>query len=273
MILITGGSGFLGEALIQRLYPKKIRIVSRNEGQLIKIKQKFPKIEIITGDIADEWVAKLAMKECDEVYHLAAYKHVRMAEDNAYQCISSNVIGSLNILLESLNTKPKFVVGISTDKAAQVRGVYGATKLLMEALFKEAEKQNQDTKYRIVRYGNVLYSTGSVLCKWKDAIQNGKPVEITDYDSTRFYWTRDEAVQHIFDCLKKAKDATPYVPSMKAMKLGDLLMVMIEKYGKSTQEIIQKELSNNDNKHETIDGVTFSNQVPQYTIKQIMKLI
>ena len=271
MILITGGSGFLGEALIKRLYPKPIRVVARNEGKLVDLKDKFPEIETVTGDIADEWTVKKVMKDVTEVYHLAAYKHVGLAETNSFQCISSNTIGSLNILRESLFTKPKFVIGISTDKAAQVKGVYGATKLLMEALFREAERMNPDTDYRVVRYGNVLYSTGSVLCRWKDAMQKGEEVTITDPTATRFFWTVDEAVDLIFKCLKIAKDSKPVVTEMKSMRVGDLLEAMMEKYGRVNVNTIG--LQPGENKHETIDGKTFSDRVKQFTKEEIMEKI
>lgn len=271
MILISGGSGYLGEALIKRLYPSPIRVVSRNEGKLIELKEKFPDIEIITGDIADEWTVKKAMQGIDEVYHLAAYKHVGLAEKDSMQCINSNIIGSLNILKESFITKPKFIIGISTDKAAQVSGVYGATKLLMEALFREAETINKDTKYRIVRYGNVLYSTGSVLCKWKEKILKGEDITLTDPEATRFFWTVDEAVDLIFECLNNAPNSAPIISKMKSMQMGDLLEAMMIKYGKVKVNIIG--LQKGENKHETIDGKIYSNDVEQFTIKEIMDKI
>lgn len=270
MILITGGVGFLGQTLLKRL-KGDIRILDRDEKSLAMIKQKFPDVEIMCGDISREWDVKRAMKGVDEVYHLAAFKHVSLAEKNVFECVNSNVIGSLNILAESLNTHPSLVVGISTDKAAQVKGIYGATKLCMEGLFKEAELANPDTRYRIVRYGNVLYSTGSVLCKWKDNILNQLPITITNPDSTRFYWTSEQAVDHIFECINDSEDATPYVPDMKAVRLGDLAEAMMLKYGKT--EAIYTKLEGCDNLHETMDGVTFSNEVERYTIEEIKELI
>lgn len=270
-ILITGGSGFLGEALIKRLYPNKIRIVGRNEGLLGKMKDKFPDIEVVTGDISDECVARKSMDGVKEVYHLAAYKHVGMAEENPMQCVKSNIIGSMNILKISYEIKPNFVVGISTDKAAQVSGVYGATKMLMESLFKEAERTNKDTNYRIVRYGNVLYSTGSVLCKWKERMMRGEDVIITDPNATRFFWTVDEAVDLIFNCLNSQTDATPMMSKMKSMSMGDLLEAMMQKYGRVGVKTIG--LQAGENLHETIDGKIYSNNVERFTIDEIKEKI
>ena len=127
------------------------------------------------------------MQGIDGVFHLAASKHVGMAEIQVRECVKTNVIGSMNLLEESLRTNPEFLISISTDKAAQVSGVYGATKMLMERLHGQFEKINKNTKYRVVRYGNVLYSTGSVTCKWKDLLENNKEVIITDGDATRFF--------------------------------------------------------------------------------------
>ena len=170
LYLVTGGSGFLGIPLCERILSQggKVRTIARDEGKLIELKQQFPSIEILTGDISDRFEVKQAMKGVTGVFHLAASKHVGIAEKQVRECIKSNTLGSLYILEESLNTKPEFILGVSTDKAAKVAGVYGATKLLMERLFGQFEALNPETQYRIVRYGNVLYSTGSVLCKQKD---------------------------------------------------------------------------------------------------------
>ena len=260
----------MGEALIPRL-KGKIIVVARNEGKLVALKQKFPDIEIITGDIADEWTVKRAMKGVNEVYHLAAQKSVDISERQPFECIQTNINGTLNLLVESLNIKPDLFLFISTDKAAQLSGVYGCSKFLGERLMQEAELINQDTKYRTVRFGNVLYSTGSVLCKWKDAMQKGEGVKITDPDMTRFFWTRDQAVDLIFQCLSEAKDAKPYVPAMKSMRMGDLLEAMMNKYGKVKCEVIGNR--GGENTHETIDGKIFSNEVERYSIDEIMKLI
>lgn len=270
MILITGGTGFLAEALIPRL-KGKIRILARNEGNLVKFKQKFPNVEIITGDIADKWTVKKAMQGVDEVYHLAAVKGVDTAERQPFEAIKTNIQGTLNLLEESFIVKPKVFVFISTDKASQVTGVYGATKFLGERLVKEAEQLNKKTKYRVVRYGNVLYSTGSVLCKWKEKMKNGEKVLITDPDMTRFFWTREQAIDLIFKCIKKAKDSTPFIPKMKSMRMGDLLDAMMNKYGNVDVKVIGNR--GGENLHETMDGKIYSNQVDKFSIDEIMEMI
>lgn len=272
--LVTGGAGFLGKSLVRELMGMNclVNVMSRNEGQLMvsdDIIRKFP------GDVANECDLIKASKGCDGIFHLAAFKHVTMAEDNVSTCISSNVIGSWNVLkLAQQSNQIKFVIGISTDKAVQISGVYGSTKFLMEKMFKEFEGFDINTKYRIVRYGNVLYSTGSVLCKWKDLLENGKDIKVTNPDSTRFYWTREQAVDLIFQCLDEAKSSTPFIPSMKSIKLGTLARAMLKKYGNGKTDIKFTNLEGSENLHERIleMGPT-SNEVDNFTFDEVMKMI
>lgn len=278
LYLVTGGSGFLGVPLVGRLLKDgaKVRVLSRDEGKLIELKQKYPEVEILNGDISDWFEVKQAMKGVNGVYHLAASKHVGLAEITVRETIKSNTIGSLNILECSLNEDLEFVIGISTDKAAQVAGVYGASKFLMERLFTQFERINPKCDYKIVRYGNVLYSTGSVLCKWKDLIEADQELIVTEPKATRFFWSVDQALDLIYDCLDNAEDSKPYVPTMKAMSIENLLNAMYEKYlpegGEKKIKVIG--LQPGENFHEKIleDGLD-SSQVEQYTVEEILPLI
>lgn len=272
--LITGGTGFLGVKLIERLYKQNnIRVVARNEGKLIQLQQKFPKIEIITGNIADPCTALKACDGVDGIFHLAAFKHVRWAEEQPYECINTNVNGSVNILSSGSQNSPEFILGISTDKAASLSGVYGGTKYLMEKMFSEYEKMFPDIKFRIVRYGNVLYSTGSVLCLWKELLQKHGEITITTPEATRFFWTLEQAVDLIFECLENAKDSSPYVPEMKSMKMGDLLTAMQLKYGKAGNiKVIG--LQPGENLHEKIlETGKNSDESEKFTIEEILEMI
>ena len=278
LYLVTGGSGFLGVPLVERLLADgaNVRILARDEGKLIEAKQKFPQVEILNGDISDIFEVRQAMKDVDGVFHLAASKHVGLAEKTVRETIKANTIGSMNILECSLDMDLEFIVGISTDKAAQVSGVYGASKLLMERLFTQFERLNPNCDYRIVRYGNVLYSTGSVLCKWKDLIERDKELIVTEPKATRFFWSVDQALDLIYDCLENAKDSSPYVPSMKAMSIENLLDAMYRKYlpEGGTKKIKEIGLQPGENFHEKIleDGED-SSQAEQYTVEDIIPLI
>lgn len=263
----------MGQELIKRL-DGEVRVLARNEGNLVALKEKFPHVEIMVGDVSDPYVCDRAVQGVDGVYHLAAMKHVGLAEENVHECIKSNI--PVALLEATRKYKPKFIIGISTDKAASRKGVYGATKFLMEKLFSEYEKLNPDTKYRIVRYGNVLYSTGSVLCKWRDKLQKGEDIIVTDLSATRFFWTVEQAVDLIFEALEKASDSRPYITNMKAIQMGDLMWTMISKYGNPDKlsKFIRIGLQPGENLHEVIteDGPD-SSQVERFTQEEIMEMI
>lgn len=265
-VVVFGGSGFLGVSLISRLISKGYRnivVVARNEGALVAMKEKFPVMSILVGDIVDPWIVKSAMKDAKEVYNLAAMKHVGLAETQTKSCVNSNVIGAMNVINESLTTKPRVLMFISTDKAAQSSGVYGASKKIGEKLMAEAEKINLDTKYRVIRYGNVWGSTGSIITKWRPKLEKGEEVILTDPDASRFFWTVEEAVDLIFECIEQSDDASPYIPKMKAIKMGTVLEACMDVYGKSPVKIIG--LQPGENKVETTDGIVFSDQCEQFT--------
>jgi UDP-N-acetylglucosamine 4,6-dehydratase len=277
--LVTGGSGFLGETLVKRLLQQnvKVRVMARDEGKLIMLKEKFPDVEIYTGDISDPFEVAQACVGIQGIFHLAASKHVGLAEKFTRECVKTNIVGSMHILEQSLKQEFDFVIAISTDKAAQVSGVYGGSKLIMEKLVQQYESLNPRTQYRIVRYGNVLYSTGSVLCKWKDLLKANKEVVVTEPEATRFFWTVDEAVDLIFECMDKAKDSSPFVPDMKSMKVKDLLEAMVQKYyshDRTELKIKSIGLQLGENLHEKIlEKGPYSNEVEFFTINEIKEKI
>lgn len=272
-VVVFGGSGFLGHHLIERLFSKgyyNITAVARNEGGLVALKEKFA-VNIQVGDIADPWTVKKAMKDATSVYLLSALKHVGIAETDVRSCVESNIVGHMNVINESLITKPRLLMFISSDKAAQGTGVYGMSKKIGEKLMLEAEKINTLTEYRTVRYGNVLYSTGSVLCKWRDKMIKGEEVIVTDVDSTRFYWPVSDAVDLIFNAIE-APNAEPVITTMKSMRLGDLLEAMMEKYGRVPVKTIG--LQPGENMHEVIaEGIPDSFHSERFTKEEIYKLI
>jgi UDP-N-acetylglucosamine 4,6-dehydratase len=272
-IVVFGGSGSLGSVLVERLLkrnPVEVLVVGRNEGKLVSLKEKFPSISIMVGDIADPWVVKKAMTDASEVYLAAALKHVGIAERDTKSCVSSNVIGALNVIQESLVQKPFVLVFISTDKAAQPNGVYGCSKRLGESLMEEAERINPDTTYRVVRYGNVWGSEGSIGTKWKPKMENGQEVILTDPEATRFFWTMNEAVDLIFESIKFGTSAKPFIPKMRSIKMGAVLQACLEVWTKNGSKSPVKVigLQPGENKHETTDGITFSNECEQFGVEE-----
>ena len=180
----------------------------------------------------------------------------------------------MNVLVESLDKD--FVLGISSDKVVQVSGNYGATKFLMERLFNEFEEINPNTKYRVVRLGNVIYSVDSVLEKWKNKIENNEEVIITEPKATRFFMTKEQSVDMIFNCLEKSTDSTPYFEDVKSTSMGNLLEAMSNKYLPEGSELSVKEigLQPNENLHERItEGGPYTNEIEQYTIEELEEMI
>lgn len=276
--LITGGTGFLGEILVDKILQLggNVRVVSRDEGKLLSLKDKFKRIEIYTGDISDPFETNQACKNIDGIFHLAAFKYVDLAEKFTRECIKTNILGTNNILEASLHNNIKFVIGVSTDKVASVKGVYGASKLLMESLFKQYESLNDKVQYRIVRFGNVLYSTGSVLCKWKESILLKNEILITDPNATRYFWTGEEAVKLIFDCMKNSTNSSPYVPKMKSMKIKNLAIAFAKKYMEDSSKLNIKYigLRPGESLHEKIieNGIS-SLEAEEFTIEEMMEKI
>lgn len=269
-ILITGGTGFLTEALIPKLIKEEcslIRIAARNEGRLVRIKEKYPQVEIVIADICDAYNCERICKDMDGIIHTAAQKSVTLAEENVKECIETNINGTINMLEATRIFKPKFIIGISTDKAESKRGVYGCTKYLMEQLFSEYKEVNEDTVYQIIRLGNIWGSTGSIGVKWPEKIKKGELIEVSDPEATRFWLSVEEALEIIDEALTKAieDDQFLYIPKLKAANLRTVLIALSDEKGYRSHITGLRE---GENKHETLDGKIYSNEVKQYTIKE-----
>lgn len=273
--LVTGGTGVVGYELCSRILEMggKVVVLSRTEEKLKKLQEKYNEIEILVSDILDKESVRRAMKDVRGVFHLTALAQ-GMQSGKAIESINTNILGSMNVLVESLDKD--FVLGISSDKVVQVSGNYGATKFLMERLFNEFEEINPDTKYRVVRLGNVIYSVDSVLEKWKSRIENNEEVIITEPKATRFFMTKEQSVNMIFNCLEKSDDSTPYFEDVKSTSMGNLLEAMSNKYLPEGSELSVKEigLQPNENLHERItEGGPYTNEIEQYTIEELEEMI
>ena len=146
----------------------------------------------------------------------------------------------------------------------------------MERLHEQFERLNLKTKYRIVRYGNVLYSTGSVLCKWKELLSKNQEVVVTDGNATRFFWSVEQALDLIEDCMLNSKDTKAYCPDMKSMKIFDMLEAMSQKYLPKDGSLKIKTigLQPGENLHEKVmEEGPYSNEVDNFTIQEIKDLI
>ena len=246
-ILITGGTGSLGQALTQRLLEKNvktIRILSRNESKQIEMESKFndDRLRFLLGDIRDKERLVRATEDIDYVFHAAALKHVPKIEYNPFEAIKTNVIGSQNVIDACLDANVKKVICIGTDKAVSPLNTYGATKLLMEKLFVTANNylnpQKHATKFIAVRYGNVLGSSGSVVPLFVEQIKNKKKITITDYQMTRFSITMDEALDFILKATEYGQGSEIFVPKIRAYTIFDIKKALTEILGNYDEEIV-----------------------------------
>lgn len=220
-VFITGGSGFLGRALMHYWGDDEVAftVYSRDEYKQDLCKRNYSSARYILGDVRDIDRMSLAMAGHDLVIHAAAIKYIPEAEANVNECIAVNVEGSSCVLRAARAAGVDRVVGISTDKAVQPVNTYGASKMLMERLFDEAARYGQYTT--LVRYGNVVGSTGSVIPKFKRQFKEDGTITITDPGMTRFWISAEDAV----DLVKMAwvnEPGTITVPRAGAMEMGPL---------------------------------------------------
>ena len=246
-ILITGGTGSLGNALTSRLLNydvDTIRIFSRNENKQITMESKFndDRLRFLLGDIRAYPRLVRAMEDIDIVFHAAALKHVPIIEYNPFEAIKTNVIGSQNVIDACLKENVEKVVAIGTDKAVSPLNTYGATKLLMEKLFVTAsnylKKERHQTKFFALRYGNVLGSSGSVIPKFIKQIKNKEKITITDPNMTRFSISMDEALDFILTATEIAKGSEIFIPKLRAYTIKDIKDVLFELLQKTDEENI-----------------------------------
>ena len=246
-ILITGGTGSLGQALTKRLLemgPKAIRIFSRNESKQIEMENIFKddRLRFFLGDVRDLPRLNKAVEDVDFVFHAAALKHVPKIEYNPFEAIKTNILGSENIINACLINNVEKAVCVSTDKAVSPLNIYGATKLLMEKLFVTANNYLNEEKYKTkffgLRYGNVLGSSGSVVPLFIEQIKSKKKISITDASMTRFSITMSEALDFILHATELGTGSEIFVPKLRAYSLLDVKEALFEMLENTGEEII-----------------------------------
>jgi len=226
-MLITGGTGTLGHAITIDNYKNDrgydITIFARSELRLAEMKRRFPYIKTIVGDVRDFNAVQSAVVGHDIVVHAAAMKRIPECESQPRECYLTNIEGSDNVARACLGNV-KSVIGISTDKACQAMTMYGASKLATESIFMSYSRLSRDTKYCVVRYGNVVASNGSIIPLWKEQYDEGLPLTITHPDMTRFWMSPFDAVNLIFDSMWTPRCIR--VPKIASCKMIDLARSM-----------------------------------------------
>lgn len=246
VILITGGTGFLGRSLAREILkynPHSIRLFSRDEVKHYKVQQLFnnnPKLRNLIGDVRDYERLKKAIEGADIVIHAAALKRLDILEYNVEESIKTNILGTLNVVNACLSCNVKKAVMVSTDKACSPVNTYGACKFVSERIFTESNysKGKKPTIFTTVRYGNVLESTGSVIPFFESILLKGDEIPLTDPRMTRFIISPQQAVELIFKALFYAVGGEIFVPKLPAFKITDLIEILKEKHNKNCNEKI-----------------------------------
>jgi len=230
-ILITGGTGSFGkkytQIILSKYKPNKIIIYSRDELKQYEMGQEFtdPCMRYFIGDVRDGTRLKEAMHEVDFVIHAAALKHVPVAEYNPMECIKTNIDGAQNVIEAALANNVEKVIALSTDKAANPINLYGATKLASDKLFVAANNMvgSRQTRFSVVRYGNVTGSRGSVIPFFKKLIDEGATeLPITDEKMTRFLITLDDGVNFVLKNFERMYGGEIFIPKIPSMYMTEL---------------------------------------------------
>lgn len=230
VILLTGGTGSFGqkftEVALREHNPEAVRIFSRGELLQHEMRLKFnddPRLRFFIGDVRDRERVYRAMNGVDIVVHAAALKQVPTAEYNPIEAVRTNIDGAVNVIDAAIDNSVEKAIAISSDKAVHPVNLYGATKLVMERLFIQANVYTGGRKSRFgcVRYGNVIGSRGSVVPLFLEQRENGK-ITITDEWMTRFWITLEQGGRFVIDCIGRMQGGEVFIPKIPSMKITEL---------------------------------------------------
>lgn len=249
-VLITGGSGTIGKAFIKEYLNKYTFFnYSRNEKNIFDLSKDFPNVQSIVGDVLDlpHLIKTFIEIKPDIVIHAAALKHIDIAEKNATEAVKLNVIGSHNIITAAIISDIRIIVGVSTDKACESKSIYGYTKKLMEEIFMDSYTERN--KFVCTRFANVAGSSGSVIPYWKNLVNKGEKLKLTDPSMNRLMFSRQDAAKLINKAIELAEERnSTFVLStkMKSVNIFQLAKTMseceIEIVGKRPGEKLNEEL-------------------------------
>ncbi|MFT6301300.1 MAG: UDP-N-acetylglucosamine 4,6-dehydratase [Granulosicoccus sp.] len=235
-VLVTGGSGTVGLAFIEKYYDEfEFFNISRNELSIAAINKQFPRVQSHVADIQDIDQLIKAFQEIrpDVVIHAAVLKHVNDAEENPSPTVQINILGSLNVAKASVATNVPIVVGISTDKACQPESIYGYSKKILEQMF--LEHYTEKSRFVCTRFANVACSSGSVIPFWVRSTQENEELKLTDSRMNRLMFTKENAAQLIRDAIEFADmSTTPFVmcSRVETVSMLDLANLISTEFGK-----------------------------------------
>ena len=229
-ILITGGTGSFGHRFVRTVLaeqdPRRIVIFSRDELKQYELQQELgpdPRVRFFIGDVRDRERLWRAFDQVEIVVHAAALKQVPAAEYNPFEAVKTNINGAQNVIDAALDRGVSRVIALSTDKASSPINLYGATKLVSDKLFVNANAYagSHETRFGVVRYGNVVGSRGSVVPLFRKLALTGR-IPITDERMTRFWITLDQGVHFVIEMLERMHGGELFVPQIPSMRVVDL---------------------------------------------------
>jgi UDP-glucose 4-epimerase len=250
-ILVTGGTGSLGQTLVRRLLtgemgmPERITVFSRDEAKQHYMRLEYlhkkaatddviyqDSLDLLTfriGDVRDYSSVLAAMREADVVFNAAALKQVPSCEYFPFEAVLTNIYGAGNVAraVRENNLPVEKVIGISTDKACKPINVMGMTKALQERILIEANRDCPKTSFSCVRYGNVIASRGSIVPLFVEQVRKNQPLTVTLPEMTRFLLSLDRAVDTVFACLKDGKRGETYIPQVPAARITDVAKALM----------------------------------------------
>ena len=255
-LLITGGTGSFGNAVLNKFLDsdiREIRIFSRDEKKQDDMRRKYQndKIKYFIGDVRSENSLNQAMVGVDFVFHAAALKQVPSCEFYPMEAVQTNIIGTENMLNSAIKHNVKKVICLSTDKAVYPINAMGVSKSLMEKVFVAKSRINSETTIIGTRYGNVMASRGSVVPLFYNQISNNQPITITDPKMTRFMMTLDNAVDLVLFAFKTGKTGDIFVQKAPSTTIGELAKTMKKIY-KSDSKIKNIGIRHGEKIHETL---------------------
>jgi UDP-glucose 4-epimerase len=243
-LLITGGTGSFGNAVVQRFLHfdeyDEIRIFSRDEKKQddMRNKLKNPKLVFIIGDIRDYSSIEQATRNVDFIFHAAALKQVPSCEFFPMEAVKTNVIGTSNLLKAAQANRVKKVICLSTDKAAYPINAMGISKAMMEKIVIAESRNKSDTIICLTRYGNVLASRGSVIPLFVDQLKRGESITVTDPEMTRFFMSLEDAVDLVLFAFENGNQGDLFVNKAPAATIGDLAIAIAQLAGMSSNTTI-----------------------------------
>ena len=245
-ILITGGAGYIGQLLIEKLLefqPQVIRALDVNETALFNLRQKYrhneARLRFLLGDVRNLNRLQYAFRDIDIVFHAAAYKHVLECEYNPIDAVETNINGTSNVIQAAIEKNIKKVIFTSSDKAANPSNTMGVTKLLAEKLMIAGNEYGAgSTIFACCRFGNVVRASGSVVPTFEEQILNSQKLTITDPNMTRFIIQKEKAVELVLLSGFMAQGGEVFIFKMPAMNINDLAEAMMEKYGQVPKEVV-----------------------------------